>query len=77
MAYYLVQVSYSSSAVKALTEHPHDRFETIQKFVASAGGKLHQMFFSFGEFDVVLVAELPSNQAAAAMARLTPSKTSA
>ncbi len=67
MAYYLVQVSYSSASVKAMTQHPQDRTATVRKIIESAGGKLHQMFFAFGDFDVVLIAELPGHEAAAAL----------
>jgi uncharacterized protein with GYD domain len=68
MAHYLIQVSYSQGSVKALVEHPQDRSEVVRKTVESAGGKLNNLFFSFGEYDVALLAEFPTNQAAAAMA---------
>ncbi len=70
MALYLVQASYSSSAVAAMVEHPTDRAAAIRPVIKRMGGKLQGMWFSFGEFDVVAVIEMPDavNAAAFAMA---------
>lgn len=46
----------------------------IKKTCASLGGKLHSFFFAFGDYDVVLIAELPDNAAAAALALATSAK---
>jgi uncharacterized protein with GYD domain len=73
MPYFLVQVAYTASSAKAMTDRPHDRTEIVRKSVESCGGKLHQMFFALGEFDVVLIAELPGNHAAAALGLATSS----
>jgi uncharacterized protein with GYD domain len=67
MPHILIQVSYSGSAVKALTDNPQDRTEVVRKSIESAGGKLHSFFFAFGKYDAVVVAEMPSNEAAAAL----------
>jgi len=67
MAFYLVQVAYTAAAAKALVTHPQSRDDVIRKACKSLGGKLHSFFFSFGDYDVALIAELPDNASAAAL----------
>jgi uncharacterized protein with GYD domain len=74
MAFYLIQVAYKDTAAKTLVSHPQTREDAIGKTCASLGGKLHSFFFSFGEYDVACIAELPDNTAAAACALATSSK---
>ena len=45
---------------------PQTREDDIGKTCRSLGGKLHSFFFALGENDVVAIAELPDNAAAAA-----------
>ncbi|HEY4405516.1 MAG TPA: GYD domain-containing protein [Xanthobacteraceae bacterium] len=74
MAFYLIQVAYSSSAAKTLIANPQTREDAIKKTCASLGGKLQSFYFSFGEYDVVVIAELPDNAAAASFALATAAK---
>lgn len=67
MPYYLIQASYKETAAKALMARPQDRSGVVKKMVESLGGKLHSFFLSFGDYDVVVIAELPGNEAAVAM----------
>ena len=68
MAFYMFQISYNASAVKAMVEHPQNREDAARKAVESLGGKLRSFYFAFGPYDVVLVCELPDNVSAAAVA---------
>lgn len=68
MPSYLVQVSYSADAVAALIKKPQDRTEAVRKAIEKLGGSLHGLWLSFGDHDVVVLADLPDNSAAAAMA---------
>jgi uncharacterized protein with GYD domain len=74
MAFYLIQVAYNNSAAKTLVANPQTREDAIRKTCASLGGKLQSFFFSFGEYDVAIIAELPDNAAAAALALATAAK---
>jgi uncharacterized protein with GYD domain len=74
MPFYLIQVAYKDTAVKTLIGHPQTREDAVGKTCSSLGGKLHSFFFSFGEYDVACIAELPDNTAAAAFAMATASK---
>jgi uncharacterized protein with GYD domain len=44
------------------------RREAVQKLIASVGGRLESMYFAFGGTDVYVVADMPDNAAAAAVA---------
>ena|SRR5579862_9669516 len=71
MAFYLIQVAYTAEAVKAMVNNPQSREEVARKATESLGGKLHSFYFSFGEYDAVLIAEAPNNVSAAALALAT------
>jgi uncharacterized protein with GYD domain len=68
MPSYLVQVSYTSEALAALIANPQDRTEVVKKAAKKLGGKLKDAWLSFGDYDVVLVMEMPDNVSAAALA---------
>src|SRR5580698_4642342 len=68
MPSYLVQVSYSSEALAALIANPQDRTEVVKKVAKKLGGKIHGAWLSFGEYDLVMVMEMPDNVSAAAIA---------
>jgi uncharacterized protein with GYD domain len=69
MAKYLVQVSYTPEGLKGLMkDKASGRKAAVSKAVASAGGKLELLYFSFGEHDVVAIVELPDNASAASLA---------
>jgi uncharacterized protein with GYD domain len=65
---YLIQAAYSQEALRIMTQNPHDRTTAIRAPVEALGGKVHNLFLSFGEYDVVLLLEMPNNVAAAAIA---------
>lgn len=68
MAFYLIQASYTAAAVGAMIKNPQDRAEAIRPMMKKMGGKLHGLWFTFGEFDIVAIAETPDTVTAAAMA---------
>ena len=68
MATYLFQVSYTSEAIQKLITRPENRGEVVRKAVEGLGGKLTGAWLSFGDFDVVVLAELPDNVTAASLA---------
>ncbi len=68
MPYFCHQVSYTTEAWSRLMSNPQDRIEAIQAPVNRLGGRIHQAFFAFGEFDVIAITEFPDNVSAAAIA---------
>ena len=63
---YLIQAAYSPQAWSALTKSPHDRMEVVRPIVERLGGRIISAYLAFGEYDVIIIAELPDNISAAA-----------
>jgi uncharacterized protein with GYD domain len=61
MSYYLYQLTYSKDAIKAMVASPSDREAAARKLIEALGGKLHHLFFCFGEYDVVCLIEGPDD----------------
>jgi uncharacterized protein with GYD domain len=68
MPHYLSQVSYTPEAWARLVANPQDRIEAVRGPIEKLGGRIHNAFFAFGEYDVVVITEMPDNISAAAIA---------
>jgi uncharacterized protein with GYD domain len=69
MPLFLAQVSYTAEAWAALVRNPHDRLNAVvQPLMEQLGGTAVGAWFSFGEYDVVVIYEVPDNVSAAAAA---------
>ena len=62
MPIYITRGNYSSQTVKNLMAKPEDRTEAVSKLFAAVGGKLHNIYFTFGEYDFLVIAEAPSEK---------------
>ena len=67
MAFYMLQISYKEDQIRALVANPQDRSVEAGKLAAAIGGKIHHFFFSFGDYDVMVIAEAPDNVSVAAI----------
>lgn len=67
MPSYMVQLSYSPEVLAGFIKKPVDRTEVISKLVGKVGGKLVGSWFSFGDYDAVLIVEGGDNVSAAAL----------
>ncbi len=68
MPTYLQQVSYTPEAWKALVQNPQNRLEAVRPAIERLGGKIVTGWFAFGDYDVVVITEFPTNVEAAAIA---------
>ena len=68
MPYFLTQASYTSESWRALISNPHDRLEALRPAVEKLGGRIVNAFYAFGEYDVVIITEMPNEASAAALA---------
>jgi uncharacterized protein with GYD domain len=68
MQYYLFQWKYKDTSIKAMVEMPQDRPAELRKAVEAFGGRVHQFFFAFGDYDGISIVEFPSNESCAACA---------
>ena len=67
MPHYLTQVAYSREGWEALLAHPQNRIEAVKPAIEKLGGKIETAWFAFGEYDVIVITELPDNVSAAAI----------
>ncbi len=67
MPHYLHQVAYAREGWQALIAQPQDRVEAVRKSIEKLGGKIKSAYFSFGDYDVVVITEMPDNTTAAAI----------
>jgi len=67
MPHYLLQASYSAEAISGLIKSPEDRSGVIRQLVEGLGGKVESFYQCFGDFDAVLILELPDSVSMAAM----------
>lgn len=68
MSAYLVQISYTAEALGALIATKQNRSELVKKVVKKLGGKVVGSWLSFGDYDIVLIIDMPDNVSAAALA---------
>ena len=66
MAQFLVEVAYTTQSWAALVKNPQDRTQAVQSAVESLGGKIERAWLSFGEYDAVVIVDVPDNVSAAA-----------
>lgn len=71
MPKYLITGSYTVSGAKGvLAEGGSGRRAAVQKLAESVGGRLESFYFAFGGDDFYVTVDLPSIEAAAAVAML-------
>ena len=68
MPFYMFHGRYTTAAIKAMVDNPHDREAAARPLIEALGGKLHNLFFCFGSDDVVAIIEAPDDSAMAACA---------
>ena len=54
--------------VERIDAQPHNRLEALRPVVEKLGGRIVNGFFAYGEYDVVLILEMPDEASAAALA---------
>jgi len=65
MPHYMVQAAYTPDAWGGLVKSPQDRAEALRPAIERLGGKLVSFYMSFGEYDALVIAEMPDNVSAA------------
>ena len=69
MALYLYQAAYTTESWAAQMKNPQNRVEAVGKAACEAvGGKLVGGWYSFGDYDVAIIADVPNAEAMAAIA---------
>ncbi len=68
MPLFMVQAGYTPQALAAMTKNPQDRSQAVRPLVEGAGGRLHNTFFCQGDYDIVVIFEVPDANDANAVA---------
>jgi uncharacterized protein with GYD domain len=69
MPKYLIKARYTIDGVKGVASAGGSaRRSAVDETVQSLGGSLESFYFAFGDTDAYVIAELPDNEAAAAIA---------
>ncbi|QFU16128.1 GYD domain-containing protein [Microvirga thermotolerans] len=72
MPLFITQGRFTSDAMKGMLAKPEDRTEAISDLLAKSGGRLIAYYYTFGEYDFLIVSEGPiegvATSAIAAMA---------
>ncbi len=69
MPKYLVHASYSVDGTKGLIqEGGTSRRSTVDQLISGMGGKMESFYFTFGDSDVVVIADMPDDEAMTALA---------
>ncbi|MGP3972735.1 GYD domain-containing protein [Streptomyces sp. 8N114] len=72
MPKYLFRAKLTPDGLKGLLkEGGAARREVVERMVQSLGGRLESMYWAFGEEDVYVTVDLPSNASAAAIGLVT------
>lgn len=68
MAKYLVSANYTTEGLKGvIKEGGSGRIDAINKLITSVGGKVESAYFAFGDVDVFIIVDVPSNVTAAGL----------
>ncbi len=69
MSLYMYQAAYTAESWAAQMKDPRNRIESVGRQVCeAAGGKLVGGWWCFGDYDLVIVADVPDNESMAAIA---------
>jgi uncharacterized protein with GYD domain len=67
MPLYMSQVAYTPEHLSALTKEPQDRTEAISALAQKFGCRLISFYYSFGEYDGVVIVDAPNETAVTAL----------
>jgi uncharacterized protein with GYD domain len=72
MAKYLIKATYTPQGIQGLmADSASGRRSDVTAAIKAAGGTVESFYFCFGEDDVIVIADVPDNVAAAALSLST------
>ena len=67
MPTYISLIQYTQQGMQKIKDSP-GRLDQAKKAYEAAGGKIKDFYLTMGEYDIVVVAEIPNDDAAAKLA---------
>ncbi len=69
MPLYMYQAAYTPESWAAQMKNPQNRVEAVGRQICeSVGGKLVGAWLCFGDYDLIIIADVPDNESMAAIA---------
>jgi uncharacterized protein with GYD domain len=69
MPHYMYEAAYTGDSWAAQMKNPQNRVESVGRQACEAvGGKLIGGWYCFGDYDLVIIADVPNNESMAAIA---------
>ena len=66
MPHYMLQVAYTPEAWATQVKNPQNRVDAIRPAIERLGGRVETAYYTFGDYDIVVITEFPDNVQAAA-----------
>lgn len=70
MGQYVLLVRWTDQGIKNV-KNTIKRAESFRKYLEKKGGKLTAIFYTFGKYDIVITAELPTDETAMSVSLAT------
>ena len=67
MPTFITQGRYTREALKGMVVSPEDRAATVSRLFSKAGGRLIGYYMTFGDYDFLIIADVPSETQMAAV----------
>ena len=61
MSHYILLIKWTEQGISKINESP-DRFSSFKAMLEKVGGKLIGGYYTFGEYDVVIIIEAPNDE---------------
>ena len=69
MPIYMYEVAYTAESLAAQLKNPQNRADAVGRAACEAvGGKLVGSWYCFGDYDLIIIADVPNNESMAAIA---------
>jgi uncharacterized protein with GYD domain len=69
MPLYMYEAAYTAESLAAQLKNPQNRADAVGRAACEAvGGKLVGSWYCFGDYDLIIIADVPDNESMAAIA---------
>lgn len=69
MPIYMYEAAYTAESLAAQLKNPQNRADAVGRAACEAvGGKLVGSWYCFGDYDLIIIADVPNNESMAAIA---------
>ena len=67
MPRYLFQAAYTADSWATQVKNHLNPLDRVRPLVEECGGRVESLFYSFGDYDLVLITDMPDDESAAAI----------